>query len=117
MSWIDDITEKVVRRVPALGEEDNEYLCEDLITEAFNAIIDYSQVNAYKKEWDYVLVRCVAALYNNIGTEGLLARSSLDTSDSYASADVIAPIIVSSVKQYIKPVGYKYSESRYTFPK
>lgn len=116
MSWIDDITEKVVRRVPDLGEEDNELLCEDLITESFNAIVSYSKANAYKKEWDSVLVRCVAALYNNIGTEGLLARSSLNTGDSFANVDVIAPIIVSSIKQYIKPVGYVYSDTRFNFP-
>lgn len=116
MSWIDDITEKVVRRVPDLGHEDNEFLCEDLINEAFVAIVNYSKADSYKKEWDSTLIRCVAALYNNIGTEGLRGRSSLSTRDSFDNVDVIAPIIVSNVKQYIKPVGHVYKDTRFNFP-
>ena len=116
MSWIDDITEKVVRRVPELGREENEFLREDLINEAFVSIVNYSKANSYKKEWDSILVRCVAALYNNIGTEGLQGRSSLSTRDSFNNVDVIAPIIVSNVKQYIKPTGHVYEDNRFNFP-
>lgn len=117
MSWTDDIKEKIVRRVPELGEPANDELCEDLIADAFHEIVKYAHVDAYKKEWDLTLVRCVAALYNNIGTEGLVSRSSLNTADSSTHTDVIAPIIVANVKQYIKPVGYVYSDTRFNFPK
>lgn len=117
MSWIDDIKERIVRRVPELGESANDELCDDLVAEAFNEIVNYAHVDAYRKEWDLTLVRCVAALYNNIGIEGLLSRSSLNTGDSLSHADVIAPIIVANVKQYIKPVGYVYSDTRFNFPK
>lgn len=114
--WIDEIKEKVARRVPELGEDANEFLCEDLIEECFREIVRYSGANSYKKEWDYTLVRCVAALYNNMGAEGSVARGSLSTSDSFAHVDVIAPIIASNITHYIKPANYVYSDTRFNLP-
>ena len=114
--WIDEIKEKVARRVPELGEDANEFLCEDLIEECFREIVKHSGANSYKREWDYTLVRCVAALYNNIGVEGLLARSSLSTGDTFANVEVIAPIIVANIPQYIKPLDYVYSSTRFNLP-
>lgn len=114
MSWSDTIRLAVYRRVPAL--ENNFDLCNDLIEDAFRSIMTYSKADSYKKEWDSVLVRCVAMLYNNIGTEGSISRSSIDVSDSYDLTDILASFIVANIPQYIKPVGYKYKEDRFKFP-
>lgn len=114
MSWIEDIKQAVYRRVPEL--KDDELLCEDLIDDAFKSIVSYSKASNYKTEWDKILVRCVAMLYNNIGTEGSIYRSSLSTIDSFASTDVIAPFIQANVPQFIKPIGYKHPENRFSYP-
>lgn len=116
MSWIDDITDKVVRRIPELGAEANEDLCSDLIEDAFRAIVSYSKANSYNTDWDSILVRSVAMLYNDIGTEGLTARTSLGTTDTYYSTDVISELIQGNIPQYIRPSGYVYSAGRFTYP-
>lgn len=116
MSWYDDISEKVIRRVPALGDEENEDLLQDLVQDAFNEIMSYSNANSYERRWDSTLVKCVAMLYNNIGVEGSLSRSSLSTSDTYDSTDILASFIVRNIPQYIRPIGYKYSDKRFDFP-
>lgn len=114
MSWSDNIRLAVCRRVPAL--KDNFDLCNDLIEDAYKNIMLFSNANSYKKEWDAVLVRCVAMLYNNIGTEGSVSRSSIDVSDTYDATDILASFIVANIPQYIKPVGYKYDENRFNLP-
>ena len=116
MAWKDDITDKITRRVPELGERANEDLLDDLLDDAFRSIIIYSNANAYKKEWDGILVRCVAMLYNNIGVEGSVGRNSLSTYDSFDSTDIIASFIQRNIPQYIRPVGYKYSDTRFDYP-
>ena len=116
MSWNDDITEKIVRRIPALGETDNEDLCQDLIEDAFRSIMIYSKADSYNKEWDSVLVRCVGMLYNNIGMEGSTSRESLSTTDTFDSTDIIASFIVRNIPQYIRPSGYSFSPTRFDFP-
>lgn len=114
MSWIDGIKAQVVRRVPELKE--NELLCEDLIDDAFRSIVSYAKSDRYNREWDKVLVRCVAMLYNNIGTEGSTYRSSLDTTDTFDTTDVISGFIQANVTQYIKPLGHKFPETRFDYP-
>lgn len=116
MSWLQDIKDAVIRRVPELGDEDNEFLLEDLIDDSFKSIMQYSKANSYNTDWDKTLVRCVAMLYNNIGTEGLVSRSSLSTSDSFEDTDVIAGFIVANIPQYIKPAGYVYPAGRMNYP-
>lgn len=114
MSWIDDITDMVYRRVPELEEQ--EELCEDLISDAFYAIMNYSKANSYEKKWDRTLVRCVAMLYNTIGAEGSTYRSSLDTIDTYDASDILASFIQANVQQYLRPSGYTFSETRFNYP-
>lgn len=114
MSWIEDIKSQVYRRIPDL--KDNELLCSDLIDDSFMAIMLYSKANKYNKEWDKILVRCVAMLYNTIGVEGSVYRSSISTIDTYESTDIIAPFIQANIVQSIKPVGYKYPDTRFDYP-
>lgn len=116
MSWLQDIEEMVIRRVPELGTDENEFLLEDLIDDAFKAIMQYSKADSYHTDWDKTLVRCVAMLYNNVGTEGLISRSALSVSDAFDGTDVIASFIVANIPQYIKPTGYKYPENRMNYP-
>lgn len=116
MAWKDDITEKIIRRVPELDGTNNEDLLDDLIEDAFRSIMIYSSANVYKKEWDSVLVRCVAMLYNNIGLEGSTGRDSLSTRDTFDSTDIIASFIQRNIPQYIRPIGFKYSENRFDYP-
>lgn len=116
MSWLQDIEEAVIRRIPELGTEDNEFLLEDLIDDAFLEIMQYTRADSYNTDWDKKLVRCVAMLYNNIGTEGLTSRSALSVSDSFDAPDVIASFIVANFPQYIKPVGYVYPADRMKYP-
>lgn len=114
MSWIDDINEKVIRKIPQL--ENDEDLCNDLIRDVFNEIIIYSKANTYEKQWDNILVRGVAMLYNNLGTEGLTERTSVSTKDTFDSVDVISNLIQSNIQQKIRPIGYSYSSTRFDFP-
>lgn len=116
MSWLDNIEEMVIRRVPELGTDENEFLMEDLIDDAFKAIMQYTRADSYNTDWDKKLVRCVAMLYNNIGTEGLTSRSSLSVSDSFDDTDVLASFMVANFPQYIKPVGYQYPADRMNYP-
>lgn len=116
MSWLDDIKEMTIRRVPELAGDDNEFLLEDLIDDSFKSIMQYSKANSYNTDWDKILVRCVAMLYNNIGTEGSVSRSSLSVSDSFDDTDVIASFIVANIPQYIKPTGYVYPNDRMKYP-
>ena len=116
MSWTDDIKEKVVRRIPELGNDENEFLLEDLIDDAFRSIVNHSNADAYKTAWDNVLVRCVAMLYNNIGTEGIVYRSSLDTTDTYDTTNVISSYIQGVIPHYIKPIGHIFPDTRYDYP-
>lgn len=114
MSWTDDIQEKIFRRVPDL--QNDEELCQDLIDDAFRSIVSYSHANSYNTDWDGVLVRCVAMLYNNIGTEGSLSRSSLSTRDTFDNTDIIASFIQANIPQYLRPAGYKYATTRFDKP-
>lgn len=116
MAWKDDITEKIIRRVPELDGTNNEDLIDDLVSDAFRSIMIYSNANEYKKEWDGILVRCVAMLYNNIGLEGSVGRGSLSTQDTFDSTDILASFIQRNIPQYIRPVGFKYNENRFEFP-
>lgn len=116
MAWKDDITDKIIRRVPELDGTANEDLLDDLIEDAFRSIMNYSKANVYKKEWDSVLVRCVAMLYNNIGMEGSTSRNSLSTYDTFDSTDIIGSFIQANIPQYIRPLGFKYSETRFDYP-
>lgn len=114
MSWLSNIKDKIYRRVPELRSDEN--LCEDLIDEAFVEIVKYSNANSYDRLWDSVLVKSVCMLYNTIGTEGSTYRSSLGVSDKYDSTDILATYLQANIKQYIKPVGYVYSQDRFKFP-
>lgn len=114
MSWLDNIKEKVIRRIPDLAE--NNELCEDLIDDAFRSIVKYSQSDYYKVEWDNVLVRCVAMLYNNIGVEGSISRSSLSTSDIYSSTNVIDTYVQGTIQQSIRPLGHIFPDTRFNYP-
>ena len=116
MSWLDNIKEMTIRRVPELAGDDNEFLLEDLIDDAFQGIMQYTNADSYNTVWDKKLVRCVAMLYNNIGTEGSTSRSSLSVSDSFDNTDVIASFIVANFPQYIKPTGYVYPADRTKYP-
>ena len=116
MSWLQDIEDSVIRRVPELGTDENEFLLEDLIDDAFKTIMTYSGANSYNTDWDRTLVRCVAILYNKIGNEGSTSRTSLSTTDYYDSAVELASVMVADIPQYIKPVGYKYPENRMKYP-
>lgn len=116
MSWKDDITEKIGRKIPALVETQNEDLCEDLLEDAFRSIMSYSKANVYNKQWDGILVRCVCMLYNNIGMEGSLSRESLSTTDTFDSTDIIASFIQRNIPQYIRPVGYSFNPTRFDLP-
>lgn len=116
MSWLDNIKEMTIRRVPELAGDDNEFLLEDLIDDAFKSIMQYSKASSYNTDWDKTLVRCVAMLYNNVGAEGSTSRSSLNTSDSFDSTDAIASFIVANIPQYIKPTGYEYPADRMNYP-
>lgn len=114
MAWIDNIQEKVVRRVSEL--DGNDELCLDLIEQAFYSIMKYSKANAYQREWDPTLVHCVVMLYNNLGAEGSISRSSLDTSDTYDGTDILGSYIQANIPQFIRPTGYRYSEARFEYP-
>ena len=116
MSWLQDIEEMVIRRVPELGTDENEFLMEDLIDDAFKAIMSYSKANSYNTDWDKTLVRCVAILYNKIGNEGATSRTSLSTTDYYDTSVELSSIRVADIPQYIKPVGYAYPSNRMKYP-
>lgn len=116
MSWTDDIKEKIGRRIPALVERENDDMCQDLIEDAFRSIMIYSKANQYNKEWDGIVVRCVCMLYNNIGMEGSTSRESLSTTDTFDSTDIIASFIQRNIPQYVRPVGYVFSPTRFNLP-
>lgn len=114
MAWIDDIKSAVIRRIPQLETQSD--LIEDLIDDAFRYIVNYSHDDSYSTQYDKVLVRAVAMLFNNIGVEGSMSRNANGISDSYNSTDVLASFVASNVKQYIRPSGYEFSSTRYTYP-
>ena len=47
MSWLDNIKEMTIRRVPELAGDDNEFLLEDLIDDAFQSIMQYTNADSY----------------------------------------------------------------------
>lgn len=114
MAWIDTIKGEVLRRTPQL--EGQEMLLEDLVDDAFMCIMNYSKANSFDKAWGKTLVRCVAMLYNNLGVEGSVSRSSSGISDSYNSTDILSSFIACNIPQFIRPSGYVYSSNRYGYP-
>lgn len=115
MAWIDDIQTKITARVPELINDSE--LLQELIDESFYQIVNYTQANSYKKEWDNVLVECVVRAYNYSGLEGSTERSSGGVRDVYESSDVISNFISKRLKQYIRPIGYSYQSTRFDQPK
>ena len=114
MTWIDNIKEKVKRKVPNLANEND--LLEDLIDDAFHEIIDYANADRYNTAWDRILVECVVIKYNTIGNEGVISRSGNGISDNFGTAVRTSEVIAKSIPQYLKPCGYRFSVSRYNYP-
>lgn len=114
MDWKTKIIGKIQRRVPELAE--NDLLLEDLLEEAFYAIINYANVNAYNKEWDNLLITCVATLYNYMGMEGTTERRANGVLDFYETSSILTPILSRNICTCIKPSGYVFSEDRFKYP-
>lgn len=114
MDWKTRITEKIQRRIPELIN--NNLLLEDLLEEAFYAIVDYANVNTYDKKWDTLLVTCVATLYNYMGMEGTTERRTNGTLDFYDTSSILSPILAARISPCIKPSGYAFSADRFNYP-
>lgn len=113
-SWKTQIKKKIFLKVPELKE--NNELCETLIEDAFSQIMLHTQAVSYKKDWDNVLVTCVATLFNYLGLEGSIQRSANGISDSYESSNILSSILSRSLPHYIKPVGYVFPNTRFNMP-
>lgn len=115
-TWSEKINERVVHRIPELGQENNVQLRQQLIEDAFSQIMIYTKANSYKREWDYILVNSVVILYNYLGTEGSTTRSVDGIRDEYGTSDILATYLSGNLPQYIRPIGYAYSDSRFDLP-
>lgn len=115
-TWSERINEKVVHRVPELGETDKVSLRQQLIDDAFVQIMDYSNANVYNPKWDNLLVNCVVTLYNYLGTEGSDVRVVDGIRDEYNSANILSPLLSRNLTQIIRPIGYIYSSNRFNMP-
>lgn len=115
-SWLTRITERIIHRVPELGLEKNVHLREGFIDTAFTQIIVHANANKYELRWDKDLVECVVRLYNYQGLEGSTERTADGVSDSYDGPDILSPYLSRNVQQYIRPVGYQYSSTRFEYP-
>lgn len=114
MDWKTKITAKIQRRVPEL--QNNNLLLEDLLEEAFCSIVRYANASAYNKEWDSLLVTCVATLYNYMGMEGTTERKANGVLDKYGTSSILTPLLSSNITPCIKPIGYVFGENRFAFP-
>lgn len=113
-NWLSKIQKRVISRVPELSE--NQELLNELITEAFEGIMNHSNASSYKQEWDSTLVKCVITLYNYSGVEGSTRRTANGVTDQYESSDIISPILSRNIPHYVKPVGTVLPSSRLKMP-
>ena len=113
-NWLSTIQKRVTIKIPELNDDQD--LLNELITEAFEGIMNHSQARAYNKDWDSTLVKCVVALYNYSVVEGSTHRSANGVTDDYESSDIIAPLLSRNIPHYIRPVGYVLPSSRFNMP-
>lgn len=90
-------------------------LLKEFIRTSFDEIINHTNSNSYDLSYDSKLIQCVVFLYNKRGIEGVKSRSANGLNDDYDSVLELAPILA-TMKQIIRPSGYKYSRNRYDYP-
>ena len=117
MTWLEKITEKILRRIPQIVDfEDGRFLLQDLIEDAACQIVTFAQANAYDKKWDNLLVNCVVTLFNYEGQEGSTSRDANGVKDVYGSSSILSELLAANIAPYIRPSGSTYNSNRFDLP-
>ena len=118
MKWEDKVATKIKNRLEIDNTDTSQdSLIKEYIYDTFVEIINYTNADSFKKEYEPTLISCVVALWRRRGVEGTISRSAGGISEHYDNSVVIAPIIASKIPQIIRPLGHIYPSTRYDFPK
>lgn len=115
-TWESEILKRIKIRLGIdVMDSKKDDLLKEYIKTSFDEIINHTNSNSYDLSYNNKLIQCVVFLYNKRGIEGVKSRSANGLNDDYDSVLELAPILA-TMKQIIRPSGYKYSSNRYDYP-
>lgn len=115
-TWEEKILKRIKIRLDInIMDSKKDDLLKEYIKTSFDEIINHTNSNFYDLSYDNKLIQCVVFLYNKRGIEGVKSRNSNGLNDDYGNVLELAPILA-TMKQIIRPSGYKYSSNRYDYP-
>ena len=115
-TWEEKILKRIKIRLEInIMDSKKDDLLKEYIKTSFDEIINHTNSNFYDLSYDNKLIQCVVFLYNKRGIEGVKSRNANGLNDDYGNVLELAPILA-TMKQIIRPSGYKYSSNRYDYP-